>query len=143
LVPAGFSDDSGAKFIGHGWKYRTMVFVSTHDLIEVLANPLSTDIAAQTPAQRQQWFDGQKMNAGSSGITTASPLVPTLVDGAIARTQYVIFGDGGRMQSVTVERGKTLMNIRCEWNTADGTRDANAVRTACTQILASIQIISL
>src|SRR5207302_1933823 len=28
LVPAGFSDDSGAKFIGHGWKYRTMVFVS-------------------------------------------------------------------------------------------------------------------
>jgi hypothetical protein len=137
-LPVGFSDYSDLSAYGSGWLYRSLISTDAHDLITVVAGDLRQDSATVSARQRLEWFDSQRLVEGKLGVAIASALTPTTVDGAIARSQDVSFDDGIRMQSITVLRGRTIVNLRCEW-----LRHPDAVHAACNEVLNSIQIRSL
>ena len=137
-LPAGFTDFSFLQTYAPAWDYKSLVSITDEDLITVLAEDLRQDSDTATAHQRQVWFASQRVVVGQSGVTKVGVVRPTTVDGATATEQDAITSSGVHLHVVAVLRGRTIVNLHCEW-----VQDRDAVERACEQVIANIKIVSL
>jgi len=140
-VPAGFRDETAQIQPEPGWTYRSRVALSTETWIGVVASSVGDDTDADDDTALAKRAEQMHMKKGQFETTTATEYTRLKVAGARAFEQYVTYKTGVAARSIVVYRGRTIVQITCFL--VPNTEAAERSRAACSQVLDTIQIVSL
>jgi hypothetical protein len=135
-LPSGFTDYSDKTSYARGWRWKTLVSIGRHDLIEVLAQPIQRDLDRMTSTQARVYVATFALHRGIHGVNQVTPLTGTQVDGARAFRQFVTYGSGVHAYAYNVLRGHSVVYLSCQYTAARRV----AVLAGCQRVLATIRI---
>lgn len=137
-LPAGFTDNTAGMTPLTGWTYNTLVSVGQHDLITVAAASVGKDTDGDDDAALAKLADNQRMRPGRFTVVTASAPTTLLVDGSRAFSQDGKYNTGGGARQVVIYRGRTLVQISCQYKAKQAVVDKG-----CTDVIGTIQVVGL
>lgn len=135
-LPKGFTDFSARDDYAYGWQWRTLVAIGPHDLIQVLGEPVQTDIDKLSDAQTLVFARQLSLRVGALGVLQTGPVTTSSVDNARAFVQDATYAHGIRAHNYVVMRGHDVIVISCQSTPGR----AATVYDACTQLVAAIVI---
>ncbi|SHG47602.1 hypothetical protein SAMN05443575_2051 [Jatrophihabitans endophyticus] len=135
-LPSGFTDFSTITGYGEEWRYRTLVSVGRHDLVEVLASPIADTSTLSQRELRARFEDTLALRVGTYGFVRVGAVTTTTVAGARAFRQPGRYRTGVRTDNTTIYLGRTVATVACQSQDSPAT-----VRIGCAEVKASLQLV--